>query len=111
MFYWFHVRGNSSTLIADARKLAEKIKKKGGESLLPIKQNLVDIVWGDHRPARPQEKIKVHPFEYSGKNSEDKLDELREELEKKKSAGIVICEPCRMGTGTLWLTRLDSNAR
>jgi Xaa-Pro aminopeptidase len=36
---------------SDARKLAEKIKKKGGE-YKAVDENLVDAVWKD-RPSRP----------------------------------------------------------
>jgi Xaa-Pro aminopeptidase len=74
---------------ADARKLAEKIKKKGGE-YKAVEANLVDLVWGDKRPARPREKVRVQPTEYAGKGFEEKLEELRKELEKRKSVGFVV---------------------
>lgn len=74
---------------ADARKLAEKIKKKGGE-YKAIDDNLVDLVWGDQRPARPSEKVITQPEKYSGKSFEDKIEDLRKELEKKKSLGFVV---------------------
>ena len=77
--------------VADARKLAEKIKKKGGGTLAAVKTNLVDEVWGDKRPPRPREKVKTHPPEFSGKKIEDKLGDLRKELDKKKSAGLIVC--------------------
>lgn len=73
---------------ADARKLAEKIKKKGGE-YKAIDENLVDAVWGD-RPGRPSEKVIVQPMEFSGKSFEDKISDLRKELEKRKSLGFVV---------------------
>ena len=53
--------------------------------------NLVDHVWGDSRPSRPKEKIRTLPLEFSGKCFEEKIDDLRKELEKKKSAGLIIC--------------------
>jgi Xaa-Pro aminopeptidase len=74
---------------AGARKLAEKIKKKGGE-VKAVDQNLVDLVWGKERPSRPREKIRVQPQEYAGKSVEAKLEELRAELAKRKSPGFVI---------------------
>ena len=76
---------------ADARKLEEKIKKKGGAGLVAEKTNLVDAVWGDKRPPRPQEKVKYLPLEFTGKESEEKIEDLRKELDKKKSAGLIIC--------------------
>jgi Xaa-Pro aminopeptidase len=68
----------------------EKIKKKGAE-LKAVKENLVDTVWRDTRPSRPNEKVMVLDTKYSGKKFEEKLEDLRKELDKKKSAGIVIC--------------------
>ena len=78
---------------ADARKLEEKIKKKGGAGLVGIKTNLVDEIWGDKRPLRPQEKIRVLPLRFAGKPFTEKIEDLRKELEKKKSAGLIICKP------------------
>jgi Xaa-Pro aminopeptidase len=47
-------------------------------------------VWGDQRPARPSEKVITQPEKYSGKSFEDKIEDLRKELEKKKSLGFVV---------------------
>ncbi|KAL1645329.1 hypothetical protein SLS61_008399 [Didymella pomorum] len=73
---------------SDARKLADKIKKKGGE-YKAVDENLVDAIWKD-RPSRPSEKVIVQPMEFSGKNVEDKIADLRKELEKRKSLGFVV---------------------
>lgn len=72
----------------DARKLAEKIKKKGGE-YKAVDENLVDAVW-KNRPSRPSEKVIVQPMEFAGKSFEDKIADLRKELEKRKSLGFVV---------------------
>src|ERR1700743_1823443 len=71
-----------------ARKLAEKIKKKGGADLKPVPQNLIDLVWGKEQPTRPNEKVQVLDVKYAGKKFEEKLTDLRKELEKKKSKGM-----------------------
>ncbi|KAF2731241.1 putative Xaa-Pro aminopeptidase P [Polyplosphaeria fusca] len=89
---------------ADARKLAEKIKKKGGE-YKPISENLVDLVWGQKRPAQPTEPVIVHPNEFAGKSFDEKLEELRKELEKKKSPGFVVS----MLDEIAWLYNLRGN--
>lgn len=78
-------------ILADARKLEEKVKKKGGHALSAVTPNLVDIVWGDNRPNSPHEKVKPLPMEFSGKESCEKIEDLRAELEKKKAAGLIIC--------------------
>ncbi|KAF1957266.1 putative Xaa-Pro aminopeptidase P [Byssothecium circinans] len=89
---------------ADARKLSDKIKKKGGE-YKAVDDNLVDLVWGDKRPARPSEKVIVQPLKYSGKSFTDKIEDIRKELEKKKSLGFVVS----MLDEIAWLYNLRGN--
>jgi Xaa-Pro aminopeptidase len=74
----------------EARKLGEKIKKTGGGELVAIEENLVDIVWGSERPPRPNEPVKLLVQQYAGKEIKAKLEDLRKELEKKKSSGFVV---------------------
>ncbi|OCK81774.1 Creatinase/aminopeptidase [Lepidopterella palustris CBS 459.81] len=90
---------------SDARKLAEKIKKKGGAELKAVKENLVDLVWGKSKPPRPSEKVQVQPVKYSGKKFEEKLEDLRKELEKRKSLGFVVS----MLDEIAWLYNLRGN--
>lgn len=100
------VGADPTTLTApDARKLAEKIKKKGGQDLIAIAKNLVDEVWGQDRPARPNELVKVHPQKYAGKPFQEKVEELRKEMEKKKVAGFVVS----MLDEIAWLFNLRGN--
>jgi Xaa-Pro aminopeptidase len=73
----------------EARKLSEKIVKNGGQPLKSVAENLVDLAWAE-KPGRPNEKIKVLDIKYAGKKFEDKLEDLRKELDKKKSEGIVL---------------------
>ncbi|EEQ28899.1 aminopeptidase P [Microsporum canis CBS 113480] len=74
---------------ADARKLSQTLKATGG-SLVGIDQNLIDIVWGDERPARPVTTITVQPVELAGKPFEEKVEALRKELATKKRSAMVI---------------------
>ncbi|KAL8971366.1 MAG: hypothetical protein Q9183_001085, partial [Haloplaca sp. 2 TL-2023] len=89
----------------EARKLEEKIKKKGGSSLVGVKTNLVDLVWGDQRPSRPNEKASVLDIKYAGKKFEEKIQDVRKELEKKKGAGLIIS----MLDEVAWLFNLRGN--
>jgi len=89
---------------ADARKLADKIKKKGGE-YKAVNENLVDLVWAEERPPRPSEKVRVQPLKYTGKSFEDKIEDIRKELEKKKSLGFV----ASMLDEIAWLYNLRGN--
>lgn len=101
------VVGVDPTVISapEARKLSEKIKKKGGQDLVAIEDNLVDTIWGQHRPPKPQEKVKVLPVQFAGKNVKTKLEELRKELDKKKSSGFVVS----MLDEIAWLFNLRGN--
>ena len=89
----------------DARKLAEKIKKRGGHELAAIEENLVDKVWGESRPSKPSEPVKVLAKQFSGKDVKAKLEELRKELEKKKSSGFIVS----MLDEIAWLFNLRGN--
>lgn len=74
---------------ASARELSETLKKNGS-SLVGVQDNLVDLVWGKDRPERPSEPVKVHPDKFAGKSFQEKISDLRKELETKKKAGFVI---------------------
>ncbi|KAL4784626.1 hypothetical protein BJX76DRAFT_347642 [Aspergillus varians] len=74
---------------AAARSLSEALQR-GGASLVGVSENLVDLVWGSDRPAPPQEKVRVHPEKYAGKSFQEKVGDLRKELEVRKAAGFVV---------------------
>ena len=73
-----------------AKKLEEKIRKCGGAELLPMDENLVDLVWGDERPPHPREVITVLPDKFAGKSVKSKLTELQQELNKRHSPGLLV---------------------
>ena len=74
----------------EGRRLGEKVKKRGGNELRAVKINLVDQVWGKDKPARPNEPARPLDEKFAGKSCAQKIKELREEIEKKKSAGFVM---------------------
>ncbi|KAH7308239.1 putative Xaa-Pro aminopeptidase P [Stachybotrys elegans] len=73
-----------------AKKLADKIRKSGGSELVPLEDNLVDIVWGQERPTRPLLPVTILPDNVAGKSTQTKLSELRQELDKKHASGFLI---------------------
>jgi len=99
--------GVDPTIISapDARKLAEKIRKRGGQDLVAVEENLVDIIWGNGRPAKPSEPVKVQPQQFAGMDVKTKLEELRKELDKKKSSGFIVS----MLDEVAWLFNLRGN--
>ncbi|KAG0129765.1 putative Xaa-Pro aminopeptidase P [Tuber indicum] len=84
--------GVDATVITaqQAKGLETRIKKKGGTSLLGIPNNLIDEVWGDDRPNRPNNPVMVLDEKYSGKEFPLKIEAVRKELENKKSPGFVV---------------------
>lgn len=73
-----------------AKKLTDNIQKAGGADFLPLDENLVDLVWADERPPRPQEPVIVLPENFNGKSVQAKLEELREDLQKRHAAGFIV---------------------
>lgn len=55
-----------------------------------MKENLVDLVWGDSRPPRPSNPIFRLGDEYAGESVGSKLSKLREYLTKAGSPGTVV---------------------
>ncbi|KAI9897437.1 hypothetical protein N3K66_007293 [Trichothecium roseum] len=88
-----------------AKKLEEKIKRKGGKALLPLSENLIDLVWGGQRPPRPALPVSVQGMDLAGKSVTDKLQDLRKELEKKQASGFVVS----MLDEVAWLFNLRGN--
>ncbi|PTD10786.1 putative Xaa-Pro aminopeptidase P [Fusarium culmorum] len=84
--------GVDPTLISGstAKGLAEKIRKNGGAELVAVDGNLVDLVWGDERPARPSEKVIIQPDELAGESVLNKLNKVRQEMGKKHSPGFLV---------------------
>ncbi|KAL3425766.1 xaa-pro aminopeptidase [Phlyctema vagabunda] len=89
----------------DARKLAERIKKRGGRELMALEENLIDVVWADKRPPRPNEPAKELGSRFAGKDVKSKLEDLRKELDKKKSSGFIVS----MLDEIAWLFNLRGN--
>lgn len=99
--------GVDPTLVTSstAVKLRADIEKKGGKTLAAVTDNLVDIVWGQGRPARPNEPVKLLQQKYAGKETKDKLIGLRNELVKKDLACFVVS----MLDEVAWLFNLRGN--
>jgi len=89
---------------ASAKKLTETLNKSGA-TLVSVEQNLVDLVWGKDRPARPNEKVKAHADKFSGKPFQEKISDLRKELRKEKREGCIIS----MLDEIAWLFNLRGN--
>ena len=68
---WLH----SNSEIQSLRKAATSC----GAEIRFLSENLVDRAWTD-RPAPPLGKVSIHPFEYAGQTTRDKLEQLGKTL-------------------------------
>jgi len=74
---------------ADARLLNESLGAVNS-SLVPVSENLVDLVWADGQPSPPCNPIKVLDIKYSGKPHTEKITNLRDEFSKRKVHGTIV---------------------
>ncbi|KAI8847907.1 peptidase M24, structural domain-containing protein [Chytridium lagenaria] len=76
--------------VTAARALADALNP-AGHTLVPIADNLIDLVWNQTRPSRPKGKIIDLNVRYAGKSREDKLKDIQEQIVKKKGVwGLVL---------------------
>ncbi|GER55390.1 Xaa-pro aminopeptidase [Striga asiatica] len=73
-----------------AEKLKEAISTKNHELVYLYDVNLVDEIWKDSRPKRPNRHIRLHDLKYAGVDVSSKLSSLRSELANAGSSAIVI---------------------
>ncbi|KAK9463993.1 peptidase M24, structural domain-containing protein [Lipomyces oligophaga] len=83
--------GVDATLLtaSQAEALATKLKSRKGGELIGMDVNLIDLVWKD-QPQRPKEALTVLDLEFAGKPFEEKLVDIRKEIEKQKGSGLIV---------------------
>jgi Xaa-Pro aminopeptidase len=67
----------------------QQIFKRKSQNLVLLEENLVDKIWID-RPPQIIDPVAVHPIQYAGRTSEDKLAELRVKLSDAKAGAIIL---------------------
>lgn len=70
------------------KPLATSLEDAGHE-LVPVPENLIDLVWED-RPPPPQNAINPLADKYTGRSASDKISDLRSTLESKNAFALVI---------------------
>jgi len=81
---WLH----SQAAIERFRKAAQK----SDAELVPVSENLIDLVWTD-QPARPISPIVPHDIRYAGKSSDEKRHEIARQLEKDETDAAILTLP------------------
>ncbi|ROT63460.1 hypothetical protein C7M84_018672 [Penaeus vannamei] len=86
-------------------KLAEKLAKSNIE-LVSIATNLVDLIWpSDVRPQHSKDPIFIHEIQFAGKKWEDKVAEVRAEMESDGADMLVLTSLDEVA----WLLNLRGN--
>ncbi|KAH6887859.1 putative Xaa-Pro aminopeptidase P [Coprinopsis sp. MPI-PUGE-AT-0042] len=73
----------------DATNLRKNLATKQS-TLVPITTNLVDVVWGSDRPARPHNNVFHLDEKYSGQSLQDKVNKVREVVAKENGKAVVV---------------------
>jgi Xaa-Pro aminopeptidase len=92
---------DSFTVPMDAHAAYTKALQASGSALIPLAQNLVDLVWED-RPAPPARPIYMLPDEVTGRTVADKLAAVREQMEKAEAEVLILTKLDEIA----WLTNL-----
>ncbi|XP_072335641.1 xaa-Pro aminopeptidase 1 isoform X1 [Scyliorhinus torazame] len=76
-------------LAADQWKNLSKAMRNAGHTLVPVKENLVDLIWED-QPCRPCEPLLVMDLSYTGMSWQDKIVQQRAKMAEKHASWLVI---------------------
>ncbi|MBX8826192.1 aminopeptidase P family protein [Ochrobactrum sp. SFR4] len=81
---WLHT-------IAETRALKTALEAQGGK-LVPVQDNLVDLVWTD-QPAAPLEPVTIQPLQYAGQEPRAKLNLLSEAVAASGAGATILTDP------------------
>ncbi|MBX8784294.1 aminopeptidase P family protein [Ochrobactrum sp. GRS2] len=81
---WLHT-------IAETRALKAALEAQGGQ-LVPVQDNLVDLVWTD-QPAAPLEPVTIQPLQYAGQEPRAKLNLLSEAVAESGAGATILTDP------------------
>ncbi|XP_045110270.1 xaa-Pro aminopeptidase 1-like [Portunus trituberculatus] len=76
-------------LEADVWRDLSRELQGGGHSIIAVPENLIDLIWTD-RPTRPAECVVPLEEKYTGCSIEDKLKNVRQELDEENAFMIII---------------------
>ncbi|XP_034989028.2 xaa-Pro aminopeptidase 1 [Zootoca vivipara] len=74
---------------ADQWKRMSKVLNSAGHTLVPVKDNLIDVIWTD-RPPRPCKPLMTLGLNYTGISWKDKITALRGKMAERKAPWFVV---------------------
>ncbi|MFC4625403.1 aminopeptidase P family protein [Daeguia caeni] len=81
---WLHT-------IAETKALAAALEKRGG-SLVPVAENLVDLIWDD-QPDAPKGPVSIQPARFAGREARDKIAEMQQAVAASGADATVLTDP------------------
>ncbi|KAK3095170.1 hypothetical protein FSP39_011006 [Pinctada imbricata] len=63
--------------------------KNSGHHIVPVHDNLIDVVWDD-RPPPPKSSLLILSLKYTGMSWQDKVKKIREKMKVKKCEALVV---------------------
>jgi Xaa-Pro aminopeptidase len=63
--------------------------ESAGHTLVPIAENLIDLVW-DNRPSPPANPVDPLAIRFAGKSWKDKVSEIRQEIINKGTTALIV---------------------
>ena len=85
-----HIGVDPTTLSVTGYKALQDSCKPKGIEIVTHTANLIDEVWGAHRPAVPSQPIIVHGEPWAGESAASKVPKVRAELVKHKCHALVV---------------------
>ncbi|XP_061492045.1 xaa-Pro aminopeptidase 1 isoform X3 [Rhineura floridana] len=80
---------NWTLMMMDQWKRMCKVLKSAGHALVPVKDNLIDVIWAD-RPPRPCKPLMTLGLSYTGMSWKDKITALRGKMAERKALWFVV---------------------
>lgn len=61
--------------------------------LKPLRANLIDKLWGEHRPPAPDGLVRLHPNDVAGRHAAEKIDDLQQTLKASRQDAVILTQP------------------
>lgn len=82
---WLHT-------IAATDTLKKSLEIKTGGKLIAVQQNPTDLIWHD-QPPLPQSALSIHPLQYAGWDSDEKLSLIRKTIQQIRADAFIFTDP------------------
>ncbi|CDI85437.1 X-prolyl aminopeptidase, putative [Eimeria praecox] len=96
------IRDAGFTLARGDSSSQQETQDDAGKQVVPLERNLVDEVWGPERPSLPNSTVYVHPKEYRGLSTREKVAKALEAMAKEGADLLLLSSLDEVA----WLTNL-----